>query len=86
MRICLDPKYFIICENYKVPTLEEIAHVLTGATRFSKEDGNKAFFVFIYGKDDKEHDAYIINLFNVAQKERLIFNSKMFTIKQESVM
>ena len=34
----------IICENHKVPTLEEIAHVLTGATKFSKVDGNKAFF------------------------------------------
>ena len=47
MRICLDPKDLnkaIICENHKAPTLKEIAHVLTGATRFSKVDGNKAFF------------------------------------------
>ena len=47
LRICLDPKDLnkaIICENHKAPTLEEIAHVLTGATRFSKVDGNKAFF------------------------------------------
>ena len=46
-RICLDPKDLnraIICENHKAPTLEEIVHVLTGATRFSKVDGNKAFF------------------------------------------
>ena len=145
LRICLDPKDLnkaIICENHKAPTLEEIAHVLTGATRFSKVDGNKAFFgmhlteeaslltmfnthlrryrflhvpfglkmsqdifqmrmddivaqcpgvlaihddVFIYGKDDKDHDANIINLFNVAQKEGLIFNSAKCAIKQDSV-
>ena len=42
--------------------------------------------VFIYGKDDKDHDANIINLFNVAQKEGLIFNSKKCAIKQKSVM
>ena len=41
--------------------------------------------VFIYGKDDRDHDANIINLFNVAQKEGLIFNSKKCAIKQESV-
>ena len=41
--------------------------------------------VFIYGKDNKDHDANIINLFNVAQKEGLIFNSKKCGIKQESV-
>ena len=47
LRICLDPKDLnkaIIRENHKAPTLEEIAHVLTGATKFSKVDGNKAFF------------------------------------------
>ena len=47
LRICLDPKDLnktIIRENHKAPTLEEIAHVLTGATRFSKVDRNKAFF------------------------------------------
>ena len=47
LRICLNPKDLnkaIIRENHKAPTLEEIAHVLTGATRFSKVDGNKAFF------------------------------------------
>ena len=47
LRICLDPKDLnkaIIHENHKAPTLEEIAHVLTGATKFSKVDGNKAFF------------------------------------------
>ena len=39
LRICLDPKDLnkaIIRENHKAPTLEEIAHVLMGATRFSK--------------------------------------------------
>ena len=41
--------------------------------------------VFIYRKDDKDHNANIINLFNVAQKEGLIFNSKKCSIKQESV-
>ena len=145
LRICLDPKDLnkaIICENHKAPTLEEIAHVLMGATKFSKVDGNKAFFgmhlteeaslltmfnthlrryrflcvpfglkmsqdifqmrmddivaqcpgvlaihddVFIYGKNDRDHDANIINLFNVAQKEGLIFNSKKCAIKQESI-
>ena len=47
LRICLDPKDLnkaIIRENHKAPTLEEIAHFLTGATKFSKVDGNKAFF------------------------------------------
>ena len=47
LRICLDPKDLnkaIIHENHKGPTLEEIAHVLMGATKFSKVDGNKAFF------------------------------------------
>ena len=145
LRICLDPKDLnkaIICENHKAPTLKEIAHVLTGATRFSKVDGNKAFDmhlmeeasllmtfnthlrryrflhvpfglkmsqdifqmrmddivaqcpsvlaihddVFIYRKDDRDHDANIINLFNMAQKEGLVFNSKKCTIKQESIM
>ena len=145
LRICLDPKDLnkaIIHENHKAPTLKEIVHVLTGATRFSKVDGNKAFFgmhlseeaslltmfnthlrryrflhvpfglkmsqdifqmrmddivaqcpsvlaihddVFIYGKDDRDHDVNIINLFNVAQKEGLVFNSKKCAIKQESV-
>ena len=146
LRICLDPKDLnkaIICENHKAPTLKEIAHVLTGNTKFSKVDGNKAFFsmhlmeeaslltmfnthlrrhsflhvpfglkmsqdifqmrmddivaqclsvlaihndVFIYGKNDRDHDANIINLFNMAQKDGLIFNSKKCTIKQESMM
>ena len=47
LRICLDPKDLnkaIIRENHKAPTLKEIAHVLTGATKFSKVDSNKAFF------------------------------------------
>ena len=41
--------------------------------------------VFTYGKDDRDHDANIINLFNVAQKEGLVFNSKKCSIKQESI-
>ena len=146
LRICLDPKDLnkaIIHESHKAPTLEEIAHVLMGATKFSKVDGSKAFFsmhlteeaslltmfnthlgryrflcvpfglkmsqdifqmrmddivtqcpgilainddVFIYGKNDRDHDTNIINLFNMAQKEGLIFNSKKCAIKQESVM
>ena len=145
LRICLDPKDLnkaIIRENHKAPTLEEITHILTGATKFSKVDGNKAFFgmhltkeasllttfnthlgryrflwvpfglkmsqdifqmwmddivaqcprvlaihddIFIYGKDNKDHDANIINLFNVAQKEGLVFNSTKCSIKQDSV-
>ena len=145
LRICLDPKDLnkaIIHENHKAPTLEEIAHILTGDTKFSKVDGNKVFFgmhltkeasllitfnthlgryrflrvsfglkmsqdifqmrmddivaqcpgvlaihddVFIYGRDNREHDANIINLFNVAQKEGLVFNSSKCAIKQDSV-
>ena len=145
LRICLNPKDLnkvIIRENHKAPTLEEIAHILTGAMRFSKVDGNKAFFgmhlteqaslltmfnthlgryrflhvlfrlkmsqdifqmqmdgiiaqfpgvltihddIFIYGKDDKDHDANLINLFNMAQKEGLVFNSTKCAIKQDSV-
>ena len=132
----------IIHENNKAPTLEEIAHVLTGANKFSKVDSSKAFFgihltykaslltifnthlgrfrflcvpfglkmsqdifqmwmndtvaqcpgvlvihddVFKYGTDDKDHDANILNLFTVAQKGRVIFNSAKCAIKQESV-
>ena len=145
LRICLNPKDLnkaIIRENHKALTLEEIAHELTGATKFLKVDGNKAFFgmhlteqasllttfnmhlgryqflcvpfrlkmsqdifqmqmddivaqcpgilaihddIFIYGKDDKDHDANLVNLFNVAQKEGLVFNSTKCAIKQESV-
>ena len=39
LRLCLDPKDLnkaIIHDNHKAPTLKEIAHVLTGATKFSK--------------------------------------------------
>ena len=41
--------------------------------------------IFIYGKDDKDHDANLVSLFNVAQKEGLVFNSAKCAIKQESV-
>ena len=41
--------------------------------------------VFIYGKDDKDHNTNLVNLFNVAQKEGLVFNSTKCAIKQESV-
>ena len=41
--------------------------------------------IFIYGKDGKDHDANLINLFNVAQKEGLVFNSTKCAIKQDSV-
>ena len=41
--------------------------------------------VFIYGKDDKDHDANLVNLFNVAQKEGLVFNSAKCAIKHDSV-
>ena len=145
LRICLDPKDLnkaIIWEHHKAQTLKEIAHILTRATKFSKVDGNKAFFgmhlteqvsllttfnmhlgryqflrvpfglkmsqdifqmwmddivtqcpcvlaihddVFVYGKDDKDHDANLVNLFNVAQKAGLVFNSAKCAIKQESV-
>ena len=46
LRICLNLKDLnkaIIWEHHKAPTLKEIAHILTRATKFSKEDGNKAF-------------------------------------------
>ena len=36
--------------------------------------------VFIYRKGDRDYDANIINLFNMAQKEGLIFNSKQCAI------
>ena len=145
LRICLDPKDLnkaIIQEHHKAPTLEEIAHILTRATIFSKVDGNKAFFgmhlteqvslltsfnthlhryqflhvpfglkmsqdifqmqmddsvaqfpgiltihddVLINSKDDKDHDTNLVNLFNVAQKEGLVFNSTKCAIKKESV-
>ena len=39
----------------------------------------------IHDKDDRDHDANLINLFNVAQKEGLIFNSGKCAIKQDSV-
>ena len=35
----------------QAPTLEEITHILTGATKFSKVDGNKAFFGMHLTKD-----------------------------------
>ena len=133
LRICPDPKDLnkaIIRENHKAPTLEEKAHMLMGAMRFSNVDGNKVFFgmhlteqasllmmfnthlgryhflhvpfglkmsqdifqmwmddiiaqcpgglaihydIFIYSKDDKDHNADLINLFNIAQKEGLVF-------------
>ena len=41
--------------------------------------------MFIYSKDDKDHDANLVNLFNVAQKEGLVFNSTKCAIKQESI-
>ena len=41
--------------------------------------------ICIHGKDDIDHDANIINLFNVAQKEWLVFSSAKCNIKQESV-
>ena len=41
--------------------------------------------VFIYGKDNKDHDANIINLFNVGQKEGFIFNSAKCSIEQDSM-
>ena len=41
--------------------------------------------VFIYGKDDNDHDTNLVNLFNVAQKEGLVFSSAKCAIKQESV-
>ena len=37
--------------------------------------------VFIYSKDDNDHDANLVNLFNVAQKEGMVFNSTKCAIK-----
>ena len=62
LRICLDPKDLnkaIICENHKAPTLEEITHVLTTATRLSKVDRNKAFH-----RMHLSHDASLLTMFN----------------------
>ena len=39
----------------------------------------------LYGKDNKDHYANIISLFNIAQKEGLVFNSMKCSIKQDSV-
>ena len=36
-------------------------------------------------KDDKDRDVNLVNLFNVAQKEGLVFNSAKCAIKQDSV-
>ena len=41
--------------------------------------------ICIYEKDGKEHDANLLNLFSVAQKEGLVFNSTKCAIKQDSV-
>ena len=41
--------------------------------------------IFIYGSDDRDHNANIINLFNVAQKEGLVFNSAKCAIKQDCI-
>ena len=44
---CLDPRDLnkaIICEHYKAPTLEEISHILSGATVFSKLDAKDGFW------------------------------------------
>ena len=54
LRICLDSKDLnktIIRVNHKALTLEEIPHILTGATKFSKVNGNKAFFSMHLTKD-----------------------------------
>ena len=62
LRICLYPKGLnkaIIRENHKAPTLEEIAHVLTGVTKFSIVDGNKAFFSMHLTKE-----ASLLTMFN----------------------
>ena len=37
--------------------------------------------IFIYSKDDKDHDTNLINLSNVAQKESLVINSTKCAIK-----
>ena len=40
--------------------------------------------IFIYGKDDKDHDVNLVNFFNVAQKEGLVFIRTKCAIKQDS--
>ena len=53
LRICLDLKDLnkaIIREHYKTPTLEEITHKLCGATKFSKVNCYKSFFVYLMDK------------------------------------
>ena len=142
----IDPKDLnkaIIYENHKTPTLEEIAHVLTGATKFSTSGWQQSILLEVPGRGSftphniqhtpqqvqislctiwtqnesghfpdengwlcipmprsightwqcvhiwegqQNHDANIIKLFSVAQKEGLIFfNSSKCSIKQDSV-
>ena len=61
LRICLDPKDLnkaIISENHKAPTLKEIALVLTGATRFSKDASFRGSFT----PDNIQHPPWEIQI------------------------
>ena len=47
LRICLDPRDLnkaIKREHYQLPTFNEIASRLTGATKFTKLDANKGYW------------------------------------------
>ena len=47
LRICLDPRDLnkaIKREHYQLPTFDEIASRLTGATKFTKVDANKGYW------------------------------------------
>ena len=47
LRICLDPRDLnkaIKTEHYQLPTFDEIAGRLTGATKFTKLDANKRYW------------------------------------------
>ena len=37
----------------------------------------------IFGVDQEDHDAYLINLLNVCQKEGLVLNSKKLELRRE---
>ena len=82
----------IIREHHKPMTVEEIVHELARATVYTKANALKAFLqihlthevsligihddIVIFGVDQEDHDANLINLLNVCQKEGLVLNRK----------
>ena len=65
LHICLDPRDLnkaIIQEHYKVPTLDEITHKLSGAKVFSKLDAKDGFWSIHLNKQSS-----YLTTFNTAQ-------------------